>query len=81
MLAYLAAFPLQERRLFFYQEKFLIFLAKVWRRRNTGALPTSNLGAPMEFSVILEKAFSILAIVAVLGAFFFLQKIGITSGG
>ena len=35
----------------------------------------------MEFSLILEKAFTILAIVAVLGAFFLLQKMGITSGG
>jgi hypothetical protein len=35
----------------------------------------------MEFSVILEKVFSILAIVGILGAFFFLQKMGITSGG
>ena len=35
----------------------------------------------MEFSVILEKVFSILAIVGILGAFFFLQKLGITSGG
>ena len=35
----------------------------------------------MEFSEILEKFFFILGIIAVLGAFFFLQKAGITSGG
>ena len=81
MLAYLAVFPLQERRLFFYQEKFLILLAKANRRRNTEGTSILKLGAPMEFSVLLEKAFTILAIVAVLGAFFFLQKMGITSGG
>ena len=81
MLAYLAVFPLQERRLFFYQEKFLILLAKAKRRRNTEGTSILKLGAPMEFSVLLEKAFTILAIVAVLGVFFFLQKMGITSGG
>ena len=35
----------------------------------------------MEFSELMEKLFSILAIVGLLGAFFFLQKLGITSGG
>ncbi len=35
----------------------------------------------MEFTEILEKVFSILAIVGLLGAFFLLQKAGITSGG
>ncbi len=30
---------------------------------------------------IVEKLFTILAIVGVLGAYFFLQKAGITSGG
>ena len=35
----------------------------------------------MEFTEIMEKIFSILAIVGVLGAYFLLQKAGITSGG
>ena len=35
----------------------------------------------MEFTEILEKVFSILAIVGLLGAFFLLQKAGIISGG
>ena len=35
----------------------------------------------MEFTEILEKVFSILAIVGLLGAFFLLQTAGITSGG
>ena len=35
----------------------------------------------MEFSELMEKLFSILAIDSLLGAFFFLQKLGITSGG
>ncbi len=35
----------------------------------------------MEFSEIFEKILTILAIVGLLGAWFLLQKAGITSGG
>lgn len=35
----------------------------------------------MDFAAIFEKIFSLLAIVGLLGAFFLLQKAGITSGG
>ena len=35
----------------------------------------------MEFSELMEKLFSIIAIIGLLGVFFFLQKLGITSGG
>ena len=35
----------------------------------------------MEFTEIMEKLFSIVAIVGLLGAYFLLQKAGITSGG
>ena len=35
----------------------------------------------MEFSELMEKLLSIIAIVGLLGVFFFLQKLGITSGG
>lgn len=35
----------------------------------------------MEFTEIMEKIFSILAIVGLLGVYFLLQKAGITSGG
>ena len=35
----------------------------------------------MEFSELMEKLFSIVAIVGLLGVFFFLQKLVITSGG
>ena len=39
------------------------------------------MGASVEFSEVLEKIFSIVAIVGLLGVWFLLQKAGITSGG
>ena len=42
--------------------------------------PNMN-GVCMEYSEVFEKLFSIVAIVGLLGIFFFLQKAGIVSGG
>ena len=68
-----------------YQEKFLKNtsppLEKHRQNSDTSCSRKQLLSRSGESMEIVEKLFTILAIVGVLGAFFFLQKAGITSGG